>query len=816
MKLTPSQRQATQRIGQDVCVVAGPGSGKTRVLVERFCWLVKDKGVSPLRVLAITFTEKAATEIKQRLIEAFGSRPELREQIERAYVSTIHGFCARLLRENPIKAGVDPEFAVMDEPQSQAELLEAVHQALDQLFEERPSDFRSLLDAIYASTDLAGSLLSVYQAMRTTGLNPSRTNLSRARQQAVRSDAIQLLATLLSELHDLLAKASTPISQAQSRHLDSLRAWVQRASGLGGSPVSAAHFEVLDDFPRALPRLASGSHLKQIRDERIPYLEAALATEFYAMPRILLSEVLERTDRIYRQRKKEISALDFSDLEEHAIELLNRNPAVRASVRQSFDQIVMDELQDTNRLQWILLNLLKTPNRFFAVGDINQSIYGFRHADPNVFREYRDQIDAQGRKIDELFENHRSRKEILSAVDLVASCAQGIEPHHLEPVRTFADKAEPSVELIVGCAGTTEEATRVEAHRVARRIGELAGNLTVEDKSGQRPCRFRDIAVLARTVNALGPVERAFQQFHIPYLTEGGRTFYEAREVKDLVHLLRAIANPRDEIGLAGVLRSPLVGISDETLLRLRQIGNLGAALARLKRSDPSLFDPGDLERLYHFQDQLRRMRAERDDASPDRLLVRAIDDAAYESSLDLRARANVDKFLALVREWYRRRPRSLYELLQELEWLRSSASETDAPPDDSSDVVRLMTMHQAKGLQFPIVFLPALHKGIDRRKPPICLSAQAGLGARWRNPATGESLADLAHLLYSRELEQKEEAEENRLFYVAMTRAEEHLVLHDPRRRALGAFLRQDQKACLKVVQDGGRRSGCGSGYHR
>ena len=166
--------------------MAGPGSGKTRVLVERFCWLVRERKVSPLRILAITFTEKAATEIKRRLAREFAGHPELREQVERAYVSTVHGFCARLLRENPIAAGVDPEFAVMDAPESDRELEEAAHEALDQ------KRFWPLLEAIYVSTwpggrqaDMAEAVIKIYEAMRTDGRTFAEVRRRAPRRQPV-------------------------------------------------------------------------------------------------------------------------------------------------------------------------------------------------------------------------------------------------------------------------------------------------------------------------------------------------------------------------------------------------------------------------------------------------------------------------------------------------------------------------------------------------------------------------------------------------------------------------------------------------------
>ncbi len=177
MTLSADQKRAVQRTNQDVCVVAGPGSGKTRVLIERFAWLVEFHNVNPSRILAITFTEKAATEIKERLIDRFSHSPERREAIERAWVSTIDGFCSRLLEENAVAAGIAPDFAVLDQTQANRLARDAAEECLDELFAERPAEMRRLLEALDLSTDdfarkpdLAQSLLDIYESIRISGV----------------------------------------------------------------------------------------------------------------------------------------------------------------------------------------------------------------------------------------------------------------------------------------------------------------------------------------------------------------------------------------------------------------------------------------------------------------------------------------------------------------------------------------------------------------------------------------------------------------------------------------------------------------------
>ena len=776
MTLTGEQRDAVQRLGQDVCVDAGPGSGKTRVLVERFRWRV-EQGLSPLRILAVTFTEKAANEIKQRLVREFRNRPNLRAEIERAHVSTVHGFCARLLREHAIEAGIDPQFEVLEAADAAAELAVASEETLDAMFREQPGAMRALLEAVDFS-DPAGGLASVYEAMRLTAAG------WREPPPQPPVDAFQ---DLLGSLAQIVTARPQGWSNSQQALLEQVIGWGRRVLALPRTPVSLRHLQLLGEFDCDLRRLKRNNstyeQIGHLKNSLLPRARQTLVAVYYAPQRALLREALERLDRAYRKRKEALAALDFADLEERAIRLLREDPALCQRVRESFDEVLMDEYQDTNPLQAELIGLIRRPAGFFAVGDINQSIYGFRHAEPRVFRDYREEILSRGQRVDRLRENHRTCAGILSAVRAIVTGAPGIEPHELIAARKFADDPETEaspVEVITATGPSTEEAAALEAQWVARRIRDLG--------------RYSATAVLVRNVNALPPFERAFRDFGVPYVIARGKHFFEAQEVTDLLHWLRVLVNPRDEISLAAVLRSPLVGVSNETLLRLKQLGNLGAALDRLE-GEPN-WDPGDLERLNQFRRQLADTRAQYDQLAPDRLLARAIDSADYESALSPRARANVRKFLGLVREWFARRPRPLSRLVEDLESLRQSdPDEPTAPPDDSSNAVRVMTIHSAKGLEFPIVFLAALHKGVARNSPPLAFSPVAGLVARWRDPVTGEGVKDIFYTAFSDELKRKEEHEENRLFYVAMTRAEERLVL------SFAATQRAPQNWAAKVV---------------
>jgi ATP-dependent exoDNAse (exonuclease V) beta subunit len=404
------------------------------------------------------------------------------------------------------------------------------------------------------------------------------------------------------------------------------------------------------------------------------------------------------------------------------------------------------------------------------VGDINQSIFGFRHAEPEGLHRYREQIERSGARLIRLVANFRSRPEILRAVETIMAGAEGIEERRLVAEKKFAPLAAgaPPVEVIAVVGSDAAAALRMEAQWVAHRIAELA----------EAGAAFQDVAVLVRNTEVIAEFTAAFDQAGIPYAVNRGRGFYDSREVVDLTHLLRVIANPRDEISLAAVLRSPLVEASDEALfeLKLREY-NLGAALGRLADGDAD-FETDDLRKLTRFRERLGEWRARREYVSFDRLLAAAIDDCGY----DAESPGNLDKFLAEARGASGRM--SLDEFVAELEMVReANPREPDAPPDDSADAVKVMTVHSAKGLEFPIVFVAALQKGVENNPPVVAFSRHRGMGARWRNPAAkgkgrAEEKDDRFRHAIREERARREWDEANRLLYVAMTRAEQRLVL--------------------------------------
>jgi ATP-dependent exoDNAse (exonuclease V) beta subunit len=745
----------------DTCVVAGPGSGKTTVLVEYFRRLVA-AGVDPVRILAITFTEKAAAQMRRKLSEEFREDAAARARLERAWVFTVHGFCARVLKENAVAAGVDPGFTIAEEREFGRWQQEALAQAMESLFADHPAGVRALIRGL-SSYSFESAILSAYDAMRGSGTEVSQLSSFPAPAGTTLADIARTLAELQRERPHGLSNWSL----AQRREFDAASESIGRIVESAGPTAALRAVDECDYNLNGFKRgNAAYQLLQRLKNEQLKHLRYTLITELYTAERGVLIEVLRRFDGFYRQRKSQAGVLDFSDLEEFAVKLLETSPDTRERLRSQFEHVLMDELQDTNGQQARLLRLMRPEGRFYGVGDVNQSIFGFRHAEPREFQEFRAAASRSGGRVVELVENFRSRPEILRAVETVVAGAAGIETRRLIPGKSFADGpgSAPRVDVMVA------PSLDVEARLVARRMLEL--------RAADLSLAFRDVALLVRNTEVLPEFTAAFEDAGIPYVINRGKGFYDAREVNDLVQLLRTISNPRDEISLAAVLRSPLVEVSDEALLRLKLLGdNLGAVLMRLRPEDDPEFDAADLEKLCRFRDRLREWRPKREYLSFDHLLLDAMDEYGVEAPLGSRAAANIDKFLAQARAASTRS--SLDAFVKDLELLRSSDfAEQDSAPEDSADAVQVMTVHSAKGLEFPVVFVAAMHKGVEGKPPVVAFSPRCGLGAGWRNPASREDKDDLFHHAIRVELKEREGREADRLLYVAMTRAEHHLAL--------------------------------------
>ncbi len=704
-ELTAEQREAVRERDRPILLSAAAGSGKTSVLVERFVQAVCDDGLAPAAVLAITFTERAAGElrarVRERLLEL--GRREAARDTEGAFIGTFHGFCARLLRAHPLPAGLDPDFAILDAPRAAWLRRRAYEDALAEFV-------------------------------------------------TVGEDAVEVLAAY---------------------GIDKARAMVEQI------------FAELRSRGQRRPRLPRG------REPAGAGRDEADALAVVALFDRLLRAFGER----YEALKAERRAVDFDDLELIAGELLAENAALRASWAERFELLMVDEFQDTNPRQLAILRSLERGN-LFTVGDELQSIYGFRHADVGLFRARRAELAETGGTL-ALRSNFRSRSEVLDAVNVVFAQrfgdfaplqagredARALTPDPaVEVLLTDASdgwKGHPGAEAITaGLPHTRTFARAAEARLLAQRVRELID-------AGE--ARAGEVVVLLRASGDIETFERALQLQGLRTLATVG-TFWERQQITDLHSYLRALANPRDEEALYGVLASPLVGVSRDGLALLaiasaaKPYGVWDTALALA--GEESDLGASDHALLGSFCAWFEPERAAAAGRGISELLERAIARSGYLRhvvTLDWPERrlANVHKLLRLAHAFETSEGRDLRAFVDHVEELkRAGGTEPDAPVEDvEPDTVRLMTIHAAKGLEFPVVCVADL--GRKRPSPDDRLFVDGErVGLRLWRPGEGEGIKTLAFDELRSERQARERQEESRVFYVAMTRAREHLLL--------------------------------------
>ena len=787
-EFTASQQAAIEYRRLDACVVAGPGSGKTTVLVERYRRLIEVEGFEPYQILAITFTEKAAANMKAKLAELFAHDALRLRDLESAWVSTIHGFCARLLKENAIAAAIDPRFRVLDPREQEESQYICLNAALDELTALRREEGLQLIQALHSPQYLANDLLNAWEAMRSAGKGAADI-------RAMPNPGANLTPQIVADnLRRLVMSWPANLTPARRTQKADVLEWSERL-GAAGAWSFRDFVRLLGQSPLHLGRVhdSNKEELREIKEKDLPRLIGWAVDRHTDGFRRLIFDVLARFEEIYNDRKIARGVLDFNDLERHSVALLRRDGAVRERVCAQFRQVMLDEFQDINHQQSELIDLVRGKDVFFGVGDVNQSIYGFRHARPQIFLDYQAEIDGAGKHSVNLLDNFRSRETILRCVESLLNQAEGIQAHQLISGTSFAEKSAPSIEVLKIQINDDEDGPAKEAQWIAHRILTLRETLQLGEEGSTRPADFADFAVLCRNSDSMTPVLDAFDRSGIPYVCGRRQSFLLSREGRDITALLRVIANPRDTIALATVLRSPLVGLGDEALLQLRVLaGSLSGGLNRIMHDRGLLasFDAGETAKIGRFVENLKYWRELSPTAPLEFLLVRALGDCGFHWSPGTIIADNIESFLHLART--KGEQLSLRELLAEIESLGKAMDlDSDLSDKDQGNRVRVMTAHGAKGLEFPVTVIAAMDKGTRRNSAPVTFTPQFGLGIRWRDPepkkkGKGEGLEDSWQLRNSEELERREKAEENRLLYVAMTRAEEHLILSYSRKKGV------------------------------
>jgi ATP-dependent helicase/nuclease subunit A len=755
-ELNEQQLAAVEAAGE-VFVSAGAGTGKTAVLVERVVRAVCDRGLDVDSILVITYTRRAAGELRTRIRAALAERGrhDLARELDGAWISTIHGFCARLLRAYPLAAGLDPRFRELDEAQGAVLRSEAFGEALAEFCAGEDPQRLELL-ATYGSSRLRRMLTSVYETLRAAGRELDLAVAARPE---------------LGERVDELRAAGTALA-SDSGATD------------GQRRTAAELLELLERDSRP-DRLMSLGGFKARGDRAAAYCEALAAVEQAALDeaaardRALLQELLTLFADRYAEAKARESALDFEDLQLQARDLLRSQPELRAREQARFRSILVDEFQDTNRLQTEIIDLLRTgETELFFVGDEFQSIYGFRHADVQVFRERR---EAAERPLS-LTLNYRSRPEVLAAVNELFGSDFGGEFQELAAAAEFPDPVfGHPVELLVTDKESYKDSgvhwRRGEARAVARRVRELV------DGGAATP---GEIVLLFAAGTDAEWYEDELRRAGLPTYRATGKGYFGQQQVVDMLAYLRLLQNRYDDTALLSVLASPFVGVSNDALALLRRVASRRPLFTGLEHSLPPALAERDERLMRAFRQRYDRLVEAMPRLSLERLCEQIVAEHDYDLAVlvqwDGRRRyANMRKLARLARSYEELRGTDVEGFVRFVgEQEAVGARELEAvAEEEGADAVRLLTIHAAKGLEFKVVIVA--DAGRDRVPPSpdeILALPDGRFGFRVADPVTAKRRGAFDYEAVKEARQESERAERLRLYYVAMTRAKERLIV--------------------------------------
>jgi len=889
--LSPEQTEAAAARGCAVAVTAGAGAGKTRTLVARYLSLLAE-GLPPRRVVAITFTRKAAREMRNRAREQVrryledptldngerGRWQQVYTQLDAARIGTIHALCGEILRHHPAETGLDPRFEVLDE--GQAALLQA--SAIDAALAWAADDpDAAALYALFGERELRRTLSGLLAQRLDAGeafaaLPEAAEELRAYWEKAIAEARRGAIEALLQDM--TFQEAVAPLRAARPlREDDKLGIQVRevltavdealvaigvvatgcyygRGDGEGAAAAEGRYDKRAQDgaVERAAQALAAlgdirlnvGSQrawpggkeeLAEVKDAMRALRQAWGRAEAWAS--LSLTEVDEaliacyaalyalyrHASERYAELKRGRPALDFDDLEAGALRLLREHPAARAYWQGEVAALLVDEFQDTNARQRDLLDLLDPgAGKLFLVGDGKQSIYRFRGADVTVFRQKRAQVATTGQSYD-LATSYRAHRGLIGALNALLAPVLGTPDAARPYVEPFAplvhDREAPAegldpgavqaqhggraggapayVELHLALGPKRGGALERAAAALVARLVDLveSGGVRVSETDpddGQtvvRPLGYGDIAILCRASSAFPAYEDALETAGVPFLTVAGRGFYDRPEVRDMLNALQAIADPTDDLALVGLLRSAACQLTDMALYRLveaRRAQDAPSLWALLERGDlSSLEDEAGLARqadlwIGRLHEQVGRVLVAD-------VLKAYLDETGYRAALLQagrgRAARNVTKLLS---DAHRSEMVGVAAFLEYVAQLRDVGAREGEAYSVGAGAVQVMSVHAAKGLEFPVVAIG----DANRRDPTtrgLLVDSQLGVLPELKGEAideTGpgrpavEQVRSAVYRLAQRSTQDQEQAESDRLLYVAATRARELLLI--------------------------------------
>ncbi len=863
-KWTANQEQAIGTSGCNLLVSAGAGSGKTAVLTERIIRKLKDEKepVDITRMLIVTFTKAAAGELKDRisnaLAEAVEKEPENKHlamqygRADRANISTIDSFCIDLLRNNFVEAGLSADFRIADE----AELTLLKRNIMNDLIEDEFSgnvqkeylienfgDFADCFTKLKNDEGLCDTFLGLYikissfkegigfidgfaKEMRESaegkaeeigfykklseqierklsyyyGEYENAVEFFKAENAPKTADRAENERKLLLKLQSLCRKYDFPAMKAE---IDGFN-WKNNCYDRKDAPPFFEVFKIV--------RGDCKEYLKEISDS---VLEMSREM-FEATAEILenLSKLLKAFDIRFKEERAARGILDFASAERLTMELLVGENGERTELAQRvaglYDEIYIDEYQDVNSIQDTIFQAVSNGNNRFTVGDVKQSIYAFRGAEPSIFTDYREKYkEGNGGSTVFLPDNFRCNAEIVEFTNLVSEVmfnnATGNtvfdEGDYLRHSKSGEENHEKVKIAVIGKnAGADDEIEFPEAEYIASEIEKLLKN---GKKNDGTPIKPQDIAILFRSNGNLSEaIENALDERKIPYYDNASKDFFENEEVLLMLCLLNVIDEPSKDIYLTGLLESPLYGFSLDELIQIRRFTNEGTLYEALREYTRE----NDFQKGKYFLEKLAKYRKAAEGNAVDKLIQYLYTDTGLPALVygSAQKRANLTAFYEYARQFEGSSFKGLYNFIKYInDVIKEKASLGKAVViSEQSETVKIMTIHQSKGLEFPVCFIANANKHFnmtDLSEDTVC-ERSAGIATRIPDAGGLAKCETPVRYMIKNAIECSQLEEEMRILYVALTRAREKLYIT--------ATLKDSEKILKDEKQSAGRIS--------
>lgn len=860
LKYTDEQWDAIAARDRNILVSAAAGSGKTAVLVRRITRMLTEGETSVDRILVVTFTRAAASEMKAKIIRAIteakardpGNGALLKKQLDnmyRAQISTFDSFALNIVHNYFHVIGIDANISVMDESDGVIMKAEAMDETFEALFNddyEAMSDFLSAYSKYRNDDTIKNQIIKLYDEIRSIpdymewfrtqaeALGGSSDDFIKSpRFEAMRSAVLYELskarrffvrAREVAASHGLtdgfpfydedIAKIDSLAETAENSGYDEIRSALldYSASKMAGPRKGHELYEVYNDVKKEIQSLRkSGKDIisKKIKSKYFSEsLDASIRLMNCSKDRALfLYRILNTFEKIFREKKAERGTADFSDIMHYSLEIL-KNEEVAAEFRNRFDYILIDEYQDTNRIQERLIDSIKRENNVFMVGDIKQSIYRFRMADPAIFSEKYSEFEPyhhdadQNSAVIELNKNFRSKAGVIDSVNSIftgmmdgyddsVALHKGIDysgglEHKTEVY--IIDTSDPDDdEIDEELANMSDE--EIEGYKVAQIISENVGKTMIHDTSTgeDRPMRYGDIVILLRKMRSSGVFCQTIRDCGIELFFEGDSGYFDRVEIMSFVDLLRIIDNYKQDIPLLSVLRSHIFDFSIDELTKIRVEFPEIPYHEAFRQYAGSGSDRTLAEKSSNVLDQIEGWKAESRFMQMSDFIWKILTESGYYTFVasmpggTVRA-AMLRAFAEKTDHFSQRRGGGLYDLIRYIDDIREKNIKVPQPSvlSENDDVVRVMTVHKSKGLEFPMVIYARTGQGNrgPSSTPPWEFHNKYGFGIRyadiknrWHKDTLGETVIKAA-------IDQEEMDEEKRLMYVAMTRAEDKLVI--------------------------------------